>query len=238
MSRILVVEDDANIREGVAETLRSECHEVAVAADGVEGLAKYRSWRPDLVLLDIMMPGKSGYDVCREIRATDAATPVIMLTAKGEEIDKVLGLGLGADDYVTKPFGIRELLARVAAALRRAQAVAANGGAASASFAFGSVNVDARRYCVHGESGDVALSDKELKLLVFFHEHPEEVLSRDALLNAVWGVSYFGSTRTLDQHIAQLRKKLGDPTPIETVHGVGYRYRPRQEVQSSVSDIV
>lgn len=180
-----------------------------------------------LVLLDIMMPGKSGYDVCREIRATDAATPVIMLTAKGEEIDKVLGLGLGADDYVTKPFGIRELLARVAAALRRAQAVEANGGAAPAEFAFGAVNVDARRYCVHGESGDVALSDKELKLLTFFHAHPEEVLSRDALLNAVWGVSYFGSTRTLDQHIAQLRKKLGEPTPIETVHGVGYRYRPR-----------
>ena len=227
MSRILVIEDDANIREGVAETLRSECHEVSVAADGVDGLAKYRSWRPDLVLLDIMMPGKSGYDVCREIRATDAATPVIMLTAKGEEIDKVLGLGLGADDYVTKPFGIRELLARVAAALRRAQAVAADGGAAPAKFAFGSVNVDARRYCVHGESGDVALSDKELKLLTFFHAHPEEVLSRDALLNAVWGVSYFGSTRTLDQHIAQLRKKLGEPTPIETVHGVGYRYRPR-----------
>jgi DNA-binding response OmpR family regulator len=227
MSRILVIEDDANIREGVAETLRSECHEVSVAADGVDGLAKYRSWRPDLVLLDIMMPGKSGYDVCREIRATDAATPVIMLTAKGEEIDKVLGLGLGADDYVTKPFGIRELLARVAAALRRAQAVEANGGAAPAEFAFGAVNVDARRYCVHGESGDVALSDKELKLLTFFHAHPEEVLSRDALLNAVWGVSYFGSTRTLDQHIAQLRKKLGEPTPIETVHGVGYRYRPR-----------
>jgi DNA-binding response OmpR family regulator len=227
MSRILVIEDDANIREGVAETLRSECHEVSVAADGVDGLAKYRSWRPDLVLLDIMMPGKSGYDVCREIRATDAATPVIMLTAKGEEIDKVLGLGLGADDYVTKPFGIRELLARVAAALRRAQAVEANGGAAPAEFAFGAVNVDARRYCVHGESGDVALSDKELKLLTFFHAHPEEVLLRDALLNAVWGVSYFGSTRTLDQHIAQLRKKLGEPTPIETVHGVGYRYRPR-----------
>ena len=226
MSRILVIEDDANIREGVAETLRSECHEVSVAADGVDGLAKYRSWRPDLVLLDIMMPGKSGYDVCREIRATDAATPVIMLTAKGEEIDKVLGLGLGADDYVTKPFGIRELLARVAAALRRAQAVEANGGAAPAEFAFGAVNVDARRYCVHGESGDVALSDKELKLLTFFHAHPEEVLSRDALLNAVWGVSYFGSTRTLDQHIAQLRKKLGEPSPIETVHGVGYRYRP------------
>ena len=225
MSRILVIEDDANIREGVAETLRSECHEVAVAADGVEGLAKYRSWRPDLVLLDIMMPGKSGYDVCREIRAEDAATPVIMLTAKGEEIDKVLGLGLGADDYVTKPFGIRELLARVAAALRRAQATTASGGAPS-SFTFGGVQVDAKRYCVCGADGEQAISDKELKLLTFFHEHPEEVLSRDALLNAVWGVSYFGSTRTLDQHIAQLRKKLGEPSPIETAHGVGYRYRP------------
>ena len=225
MSRILVIEDDANIREGVAETLRSECHEVAVAADGVEGLATYRSWRPDLVLLDIMIPGKSGYDVCREIRAADAATPVIMLTAKGEEIDKVLGLGLGADDYVTKPFGIRELLARVAAALRRAQATAASGGAQS-FFTFGGVQVDAKRYCVCGADGEQAISDKELKLLTFFHEHPEEVLSRDALLNAVWGVSYFGSTRTLDQHIAQLRKKLGEPSPIETVHGVGYRYRP------------
>lgn len=225
MSRILVIEDDANIREGIAETLRSECHEVECAGDGVEGMEKYRARRPELVLLDIMMPGKSGYDVCREIRAHDPATPVIMLTAKGEEVDKVLGLGLGADDYITKPFGIRELLARVAAALRRARAV--QEGNTAAEFEFGETTIDARRYCARSPNGkETQLSDKELKLLRFLHAHPDEVMSRDALLNAVWGVSYFGSTRTLDQHIAQLRKKLGAPSPIETVHGVGYRYRP------------
>ena len=224
MSRILVIEDDTNIREGVLETLRSECYDVEAASDGVEGLAKYRTWHPDLILLDIMMPRKSGYEVCREIRAVDGATPVIMLTAKGEEIDKVLGLSLGADDYVTKPFGIRELLARVAAVLRRTAAHAVTEAGACGTFEFGGRRVDCRRYCISDGTSEFPLSDRELKLLICFNGHAGEVLSRDKLLNDVWGLEYYGNTRTLDQHIAQLRKKLGDPSPIETVHGVGYRY--------------
>lgn len=224
MSRILVAEDDAHIRDGIAETLRSECYDVTTACDGVEAMEKYRATSPDLILLDIMMPRKSGYEVCREIRAADAATPVIMLTAKGEEIDKVLGLSLGADDYVTKPFGIRELLARVAAVLRRTAAHAVAEAGPCGTFEFGGLRVDSRRYCISDGTTEHALSDRELKLLICFNGHPGEVLSRDKLLNDVWGLEYYGNTRTLDQHIAQLRKKLGDPSPIETVHGVGYRY--------------
>ena len=226
MSKILVVEDDANIRDGIAETLLSECYEVVLARDGLEALAKYKEARPDLILLDVMMPAKSGYDVCREIRAIDASTPIIMLTAKGEEFDKVLGLSLGADDYVVKPFGIRELLARVAAVLRRCYSgVAAGDGAHGGEpFEFGKCKVDPKRYCLVCGKKEYPLSDREMRLLVYFSHHEGEVLTRDALLNNVWGIEYYGNTRTLDQHISQLRKKLGDPSPIETVHGIGYRY--------------
>ena len=226
MSKILVVEDDANIRDGIAETLLSECYEVVLARDGLEALAKYKEARPDLVLLDVMMPAKSGYDVCREIRAIDASTPIIMLTAKGEEFDKVLGLSLGADDYVVKPFGIRELLARVAAVLRRCHTypAAEEGTRAGETFVFGKCKVDPKRYCLLSENQEYPLSDREMRLLVYFSRHEGEVLTRDALLNNVWGIEYYGNTRTLDQHISQLRKKLGEPSPIETVHGIGYRY--------------
>lgn len=228
--RILVAEDDTNIREGLVETLTSEGYEVEAVADGEAALKSWRQARPDLLLLDIMMPGRNGYDVCREVRAADARVPIVMLTAKGEEIDKVVGLQLGADDYITKPFGIHELLARVAAALRRARVAPAGRKerpAPPADFDFGEAHVDAHRYRLTQGRRAVPLSDRELRLLRCFHDHPEEVLSRDRLLNEIWGLEYGGCTRTLDQHIAQLRKKLnalgkqGDL--IETVHGVGYR---------------
>jgi len=220
MKHILVAEDDPNILEGLATLLASEGYDVATAKNGAEALEKFRRRKPDLLLLDVMMPEKSGYDVCRELRATDTTTPVIMLTAKGEELDKVLGLTLGADDYVTKPFGVRELLARVAAVLRRGKSAPL--ATTTEIFEFAGLSVDPRRYCVVVKGKEISLSDRELKLIVFMHAHPGEVLTRDQLLNAVWGINYFGNTRTLDQHIAQLRKKLGSAV-IETVHGIGYR---------------
>jgi DNA-binding response OmpR family regulator len=230
--RILVIEDDAAIRRGLLAALASEGYEPLPAADGDEGLALYRRGGCDLVLLDLMMPGRSGYDVCREIRTADALTPVLMLTAKGEEADKVVGLRLGADDYITKPFGLRELLARVAAALRRARARAAAEPAADApaQYSFGRARVDVRQFKARAGRREFDLTERELRMMALFRAHPHEVLSRDRLLNELWGVSYLGTTRTLDQHMAQLRKKIEDkpsrPRYLLTVHGVGYRFEP------------
>ena len=229
MSRILVAEDDPAIREGLIATLESDGHEVRTARDGAEALALYAEERPDLLLLDIMMPKKSGYEVCTEIRRTDPALPILFLTAKAGEEDAVLGLGLGADDYIAKPFGVRELLARVAAALRRAAVSPAQKASqdGASTFPFGMQSVDSCRYVLRAPDGtEQPLTERELGLLRLFAAHPGEVLTRDRLLDELWGVRYLGTTRTLDQHIAQLRRKLGpDAERIETVHGIGYRYR-------------
>jgi DNA-binding response OmpR family regulator len=181
------------------------------------------------VILDVMMPKASGYDVCRELRGRGARTPVLFLTAKGEEIDKVVGLKLGADDYVTKPFGVHELLARVEALLRRARG--ANDAKATdlpPVFRLGAAEIDRNKFTAKLAGRASELTARELKLAEVFAAHPGEVLTRDALLNTVWGVDYFGTTRTLDQHVAQLRKKIettpDTPAVIATVHGVGYRY--------------
>ena len=231
LMRILVAEDDSNIRTGLIDTLESEGYHAAGAADGIQALKMFEQDKYDLVILDIMMPGKSGYDVCREIRSQNEDVPVIILTAKGEEIDKVVGLQLGADDYITKPFGVHELLARISAVLRRSMKrnkPVVQEDKTPDSFTFGSVLIDAIQYRIRKGKRVVDLSDRELRLLKYFYSHPNEVLSRDRLLNAVWGIDFFGTTRTLDQHIAQLRKKIepdpGHPTVITTVHGVGYRY--------------
>jgi DNA-binding response OmpR family regulator len=222
--RILVAEDDTNIRNGLFALLQAEGYDVCIAKDGEEAIKRYTERKPDLVILDIMMPKKSGYDVCRAIRSKDLQTPLIMLTAKGEEIDKVLGLGLGADDYITKPFSTRELVARVAAVLRRSAVAVEVPAEVKGTFKIGKAEIDPKRYEVKTKESVEALSDKEMKLLQYFHQHPGEVLSRDALLNAVWGIDYFGNTRTLDQHVALVRKKLGSSAvAIQTVHGVGYR---------------
>ena len=228
---ILVAEDDDNIRTGLMDTLESEGYRATPAADGREAIDLIASEDFDLILLDIMMPEKSGYDVCRAVRATDEDIPVIMLTAKGEEIDKVIGLQLGADDYITKPFGVHELLARISAVLRRSQRKqipAEEEMSGPDRFTFGIADIDTRQYKVRTGEKTYDISARELQLLRFFYSHPNEVLSRDRILNAVWGIEYGGTTRTLDQHVAQLRKKI-EPDParprfLTTVYGVGYRY--------------
>lgn len=233
-AKILIAEDDANIRLGLTVTLESEGYAVTAASDGAQALKLFAQAKFDLVILDVMMPKASGYDVCRDLRGRGERVPVLFLTAKGEEIDKVVGLRLGADDYVTKPFGVHELLARVEALLRRSRtaggANATRGGLElPAVFRFGAAEIDRNKFTatVRGR-GPVALTARELKLLDVFAANAGEVLTRDALLNAVWGVDYFGTTRTLDQHVAQLRKKVeaetDAPAAIITVHGIGYRY--------------
>ena len=229
MSEILVAEDEANIREALVDLLESEGYAVRAVSDGAETLAEYAKKRPDLLLLDVNMPKMNGFDVCREIRMSDARLPIVMLTARVEEIDKVRGLERGATDYVTKPYGMNELLARVAAHLRQASAYAAAGTPAaehSATFRFGSHTVDAKRFVlVDGRKHTTPLSEREVQLLRHFVDHPGEVAKRDDLLNLYWGYDYGGVTRTVDQHVAVLRKKLGgDGDHIETVPRIGYRF--------------
>ena len=229
-AKILIAEDDANIRLGLVATLESEGYAVTAAADGAQALKLFPQEKFELVVLDVMMPKASGYDVCRELRARGTRVPVLFLTAKGEEVDKVVGLKLGADDYVTKPFGVHEFLARVEALLRRGRSPAGKASeiALPALFRLGAAEMDRKKFTARLAGTTASLTAKELRLAEVFAEHPGEVLSRDALLNAVWGVDYFGTTRTLDQHVAQLRKKVEpepeSPVTILTVHGVGYRY--------------
>ena len=233
-ARILVAEDDANIRLGLVATLESEGYSVTAAVDGEQALRLYPQERYDCVILDVMMPRMSGYDACRSLRERDKRVPVLFLTAKGEEIDKVVGLRLGADDYMAKPIGVHELLARVEALLRRAR-VSAQGAegdrpALPALLPFGRASIDRRRFTATLDGATAPLTAREMRLAEVLASHPGEVMSRNALLNAVWGVDYFGTTRTLDQHVAQLRRKVeadpGNPRAIVTVHGVGYRYEP------------
>lgn len=224
--RILVAEDDAAILTGLVDLLEGEGFSVDTARDGVEAVAKWNQARPDIILLDVMMPEKSGFDVCREIRRRDAATPVIMLTAKGEEIDKVVGLELGADDYVVKPFGANELLARIRAVLRRGRTKQFSQD--ERPIEFGDVRVDPRTMKGSRGADEFDVSPRELALLRLFSSREGEALDRLTILDEVWGVKYEGTTRTLDQHVAVLRKKIeGDPAHprhITTVHGVGYRF--------------
>ncbi len=222
--RILVVEDDPAILMGLCDLLEGEGFAVQRAVDGREALERYAGSRPDLILLDVMIPEKSGFDVCREIRKADPLTPIVMLTAKGEEVDKVVGLELGADDYVVKPFAAGELLARVRARLRRNQARAETEGA----IAFADVRIDPKT--LKGSKGgrEFPVSLREVKLMSLFVSREGDALDRVTILDVVWGIRYEGTTRTLDQHVAGLRKKIEDdpanPRFITTVHGVGYRF--------------
>ncbi len=224
-TKILIVEDDPHILLGLEEILRSEGFEIASCQRGDGAMDAVAKFQPALILLDVMLPGLSGYDICKSLRAKKNMTPILMLTAKGQEIDKVIGLDLGADDYVTKPFGVRELLARIHALLRRTtDKTPVNDEAA---FEIGTAKIDPKTFQIRRGKIVEPLTGKELKLLQFFHTRPGEVLSRDRLLNEVWGYNYFGTTRTLDQVIVQLRKKLGDngdeSKHLLTVHGVGYK---------------
>ena len=223
---ILIVEDDAHISLGLEEILKAEHFDPVTCQRGDAALAAAIKHQPALIILDIMLPGLSGFDVCRQLRSKQLAVPILMLSAKGQEMDKVIGLEVGADDYLTKPFGVRELLARVHALLRRTTGKSKVEEPAE-PFQIGEATVDPRTFEISQGRSCEALTARELKLLQFFHKHPGAVLSRDRLLNEAWGVSYYGTTRTLDQVIVQLRRKLGDtasdPRHIVTVHGVGYK---------------
>lgn len=234
MQKILIIEDEPNIRELVLYNLSQNGYEGLAAEDGLQGLSMARSEKPDLILLDIMLPGKNGYDICKELRAEGNNTPVIMLTAKNEEIDKVLGLEFGADDYISKPFGIRELMARIKAVMRRyesnpEQDASANGSgpANGAGIVIGDlvINIDSHEVKLAGKPLELTL--KEFDLLRVLAENRGRVLSRDQLLDKVWGFEYIGETRTVDVHIRYLRKKLGDEDNegnyIQTVRGLGYK---------------
>ncbi len=224
-NKILIVEDDPHISLGLEEILRVEGYEVATCNRGDKALEAAAKHQPILIVLDVMLPGLSGYEVCKQLRAKKNTTPVLMLTAKGQELDKVIGLDLGADDYVTKPFGLRELIARINALLRRTQSAAANNE--GVTFQIGPSTIDPKKFQLRRGKIIEELTPRELKLLQLFHAHPGEVFTRDKLLNEVWGYNYYGTTRTLDQVIVQLRKKLGDsadqPKHLLTVHGAGYK---------------
>lgn len=226
-TKVLIVEDDPHILLGLDEVLKSEGYETASCSRGDEAVAAVAKFQPTLIVLDVMLPGASGYDICKQLRAKKVATPILMLTAKGQEIDKVIGLDLGADDYVTKPFGVRELLARIQALLRRSSGNGAAQADEESPFQIGPATIEPKTFQLRRGRAVSELTAKEVKLLQVFHAHAGEVLSRDKLLNEVWGYNYYGTTRTLDQVIVQLRKKLGDnggePKHLVTVHGVGYK---------------
>lgn len=228
---ILIAEDDPSILQGLCDLLGSEGYQVISATDGQQALNLFRKHQPNLLILDVMMPILSGFDVCREIRQQDSHTPILFLTAQNEESDQVFGLRSGGDDYITKPFGMQTLLARIEALLRRTQSPQQESPPPLPDrFPFGQAQVDRKRYEIEFQGNTLPLSPRELALLELFHQYPREVLDRETLLQKVWGIHYFGTTRTLDQHIAQLRKKV-EPDPrhpvyLTTVHGIGYCYEP------------
>ncbi len=227
--KILVVEDDASILRGLQLNLAAEGYHVRVAGDGETGLRLARQEQPDLVIVDLMLPRLGGLDVIRELRRADGDVPILILSAKGQEADKVGGLSLGADDYVVKPFGLRELLARIDAALRRRRARGETGRRRGLR-RFGQAELDlvARRLTVRDK--EVPLTAREFDLLAFFLEHPARAFTRDQLVSAVWGSRYLGTPRTVDNFIVRLRSHVGDdaerPRHFETVRGVGYRFNP------------
>ena len=226
MPRVLIVEDDPAILRGLADNLAFESYDVLTATDGAAAQTLIRSSSPDLIVLDLMLPRVSGYEVCRWVRAEGLTTPIIMLTARGEEADRILGLDLGADDYITKPFSIGELLARVRAMLRRTQ----HGHVPPDVLRFDDVEVDFRRYDARRGGQPIEMTRKEFGILRFLSARAGIVITRDELLNEVWGYEVMPTTRTVDNHIASLRGKLEQtasaPRHLVTMHGVGYKWIP------------
>ena len=224
MLKILIVEDEPGMVAGLRDNFEFEGCQVLSAMDGVSGLERALVDSPDLVILDVMMPRMSGLDVCRQLKSKRPTIPIIMLTARGQEVDKVVGLELGADDYVTKPFSIRELMARVKAVLRRVGSLPR----AKDRYIFGDVEVNLQSCQVSRRGRSLDFSSKEFDLLKYFLSHPGEALTRDRLLEEVWGYDKFPTTRTVDAHIVRLRQKLeskpDDPRFFLTVHGTGYKF--------------
>ena len=236
--KVLIAEDDQLIRQGLAEILEKEGYRVVQAADGDQALALFDSDPPDFVCLDIMMPGRSGYDVCRILRERRVDLPIIFISAKSEEIDKVLGLELGADDFILKPFGVREVVARIRAVTRRylagGQAVGQASGqrskpVARPGFAMGDLRIEPDELRAYRGDQTIDLSLRDLAILDCLYRHADKVVSRQTLFDECWGHDYIPASRSLDQHISQLRKRIerdpSDPRIILTAHGSGYRYQ-------------
>lgn len=227
--KILIVDDDANIAELISLYLTKECFQCEIAGDGETSLAKFEQFHPDLILLDIMLPGMDGYDVCREIRKS-YTTPIIMLSAKGEVFDKVLGLELGADDYIMKPFDTKEMVARVKAVLRRYQPAVDTAAAAAREegeiVRYTDLCISLSNYSVTYKGSPLEMPPKELELLYFLATHPNQVFTREQLLDRIWGYEYVGETRTVDVHIKRLRAKINDHEEwaLATVWGIGYKF--------------
>jgi two-component system alkaline phosphatase synthesis response regulator PhoP len=223
MTRILVVEDEPGIALGLEDDLKMEGYEVEIVSDGITAARRAREAAFDLILLDVMLPGKDGFDVCRELRRGGLRTPILMLTAKTQEAEKVLGLELGADDYVTKPFGTRELRARIKALLRRA-----SGGPDTEPYRFGSVEVDFERGELRRDGKAMEMTPIEFKLMALFIRARGRVLSRERLIEAAWGPDTYASDRVVDNHIANLRRKIeadpANPRYLRNLRGLGYRF--------------
>ena len=228
--KILIVDDDSHIAELISLYLTKECFECRVAGDGHAALDAFAAFNPDLILLDLMLPGMDGYEVCRTIRHT-SAVPIIMLSAKGEVFDKVLGLELGADDYIIKPFDSKELVARVKAVLRRFQAgkAVAENAEATKVVEFPDLEINLTNYSVTYRGENVDMPPKELELLYYLASSPNQVFTREQLLDNIWGYEYVGDTRTVDVHIKRLREKIHDHEnwAISTVWGIGYKFEVR-----------
>jgi DNA-binding response OmpR family regulator len=226
MTTVLAIEDDPAILRGLSDNLRFEGYEVITASDGETGYQLQQERKPDLIVLDLMLPRMSGFEFCRKLRGEGIQTPVLMLTARSEEPDRVLGLDLGADDYVTKPFSIRELMARIRALLRRSQPRTD----LPDDLKFGNVQIDFHSYEARRNGEPVEMTRKEFAILRFLAARPGEVVTRDDLLSEVWGYESYPSSRTVDNHVAGLRAKLeldsSKPEHIKTVHGVGYKFIP------------
>ncbi len=225
--KILVIDDEKAIADIIKFNLKKEGYDVITANDGEEGITKVFTENPDLILLDIMMPKVDGYEVCKKVREK-ISTPIIMLTARAEEVDKVLGLELGADDYVTKPFGIRELIARVKANLRKYDAISQKSQISNNIISFGKLVIDLNRYEVRKDENVIDLTFREFELLKFLAQQKTQVFSREILLEKVWGYEYFGDVRAVDVTIRRLREKIEDdpskPSYILTKRGVGYYF--------------
>ncbi|WP_058910592.1 response regulator transcription factor [Entomohabitans teleogrylli] len=225
--KILVAEDDTHIRQGLVDALEREGYTLIAAENGAVALARYQKEKPDFILLDIMMPELDGYSVCREIRRHDEQIPIVFLSAKDAEIDRVVGLELGADDYISKPFGIHELRARIKTIARRCLRRSAE--QPDSHFPFGDLIVYPNELCALRGEQRLELSLREVRILNCLYQHRNKVVTRDMLFDAAWGYDYAPNSRTLDQHISRLRKVIehhvSDPQLIRTVHGMGYRYQ-------------
>lgn len=223
--KILIIEDEEDLIKGLKFNLSDEGYEVDWAVNGVQGLHKALEEKPDLIILDVMMPEMDGFEVCRKLRHKNISVPIIMLTAKGEEIDKVVGLEIGADDYVTKPFSVRELLARIKVQLRRSERKETS---FENVYSFGDIEIDFSQYKAKSKGKELDLTSLELDILKFLISHQGEIVSRDDLLNKIWGYENYPTTRTIDNHILKLRKKIeSDPSKpkfILSVYGGGYRF--------------